>query len=287
MGTKERREKKEGREDRRGRSRDRRRSEKKTSRSRDRRRKGEDSRSSGGKPVLTAATAAVEQVVDDEVECPTGRSTKTAEAAEETEEQSEEEVSTDDPESKPAPAGKPAEAEPKVDRQGGQPAHSGAKVPEPDELAPKGSKLDSSAQKYGSFQCSICGRSVGGGEQGSFSHRRSPFHLACWVYYNATEKRSWQDCVKDGHNWSQLLWQKGTTGPPEGNDTGPPEGKESQWTAKKRQKTPPPVRAELKKDRHSRDPDEPDDSSTGTGGAASSSKSLLLQMWETTLKELR
>ena len=192
-------------------------------------------------------------------------------------------MSTDDPESKPAPAGKPAEAEPKVDRQGGQPAHSGAKVPEP-EFAPK---LDSSPQKYGRFQCSICGRSVGGGEQGSFSHRRSPFHLACWVYYNATEKRSWQDCVKDGHNWSQLLWQKGTTGPPEGNDTGPTEGKESQWTAKKRQKTPPPVRAELKKDRHSRDPDEPDDSSTGTGGAASSSKSLLLQMWETTLKELR
>ena len=61
--------------------------------------------------MLTAATAAVEQVVDDEVECPTGRSAKTAEAAEETEEQSEEEVSTDDPESKPAPAGKPAEAE--------------------------------------------------------------------------------------------------------------------------------------------------------------------------------
>ena len=43
--------------------------------------------------------------------------------------------------------------------------------------------------KTGSYKCTVCGRNVGGGLQGNFSHRRSPFHLASWIYYSTSEKK--------------------------------------------------------------------------------------------------
>ena len=45
----------------------------------------------------------------------------------------------------------------------------------------RGGEADS---KSGKYTCTVCGRQVGGGVAGDFQHRRSPFHLASWVWHN-------------------------------------------------------------------------------------------------------
>ena len=75
--------------------------------------------------------------------------------------------------------------------------------------------------KFGKYTCRVCNRQVGGGLAGSFQHKRSPFHLASWVWNNqssAKHVRTWKQCQKDGEVWSAALWKEGTTGPSELNE---------------------------------------------------------------------
>lgn len=142
--------------------------------------------------------------------------------------------------------------------------------PEKDDKTGKGED-----PKHSQYQCQVCQRKVGGGESGSFQHRRSPFHLACWVWNNSTDPNcSWKKCLQDGKHWSNLLSQKGTTGPDSQNE-------------QKRQTPPPPIRADPEKDKKGGRDQGPDrDPGSGSAGSGKSS-SLLLQMWETTLRELK
>eukprot|EP00435_Cladocopium_sp_Y103_P076013 s366_g73.t1 len=143
----------------------------------------------------------------------------------------------------PAPAkddkGKPAaEAAPSKE---GQPAVK--------EEPPKGDLRKPAEPARGKFQCPPCERTVGGGVSGWWQHRRSPYHLAAWVYYRQTgQKRQWSLCLVDGKNWSKDLWEKCKTGPPVGDEL-------------------PVDRADPeRKKRDRRDPNDPD----GPGGFGSS-----------------
>ena len=58
---------------------------------------------------------------------------------------------------------------------------------------------------------------------GWWQHRRSPYHLTCWLFYNQKkgEQKSWSACQQEAKAWSKVLWGQGATGPPEG-DAPPP-----------------------------------------------------------------
>ena len=149
-----------------------------------------------------------------------------------------------------------------------------AKVPRT-EVVSISSEKDDTSDKYSQYTCSVCGRKVGGGESGCFQHKRSPFHLANWVWNNSTDPNcSWQKCLQDGKNWSRLLWEKGITGPGSPND-------------KKRQTAPPPIRADPEKDKKGRRDQGPDKDPEGGSSASSGKSSLLVEMWQATLRELR
>ena len=143
--------------------------------------------------------------------------------------------------------------------------------------------------KTGSYKCTVCGRNVGGGLQGNFSHRRSPFHLASWIYYSTSEKKAWGQCMADAKRWSQMLWEENKTGP--GDDETNvkiPEPVGQQKGKGKKPRSPPPDRADPERKRRKDDRDDPD---PGSGGAdssrPSSKKDLLVEMWQATLRELR
>ena len=130
--------------------------------------------------------------------------------------------------------------------------------------------------KHSKFDCNICGRKVGGGTAGSWQHRRSPYHLASWVYWNNKQTLPWKKCLEEGARWSKLLWDTNQSGPED--DTLP--NKPTQKRA-----TPAPVRSDPERLR--RDKDDKGDPDPDTGAGSSGSNNLLLQLWQTTLKELR
>lgn len=131
--------------------------------------------------------------------------------------------------------------------------------------------------KHGKYNCSVCGRTVGGGEAGSFQHKRSAYHLSSWVWYKTQAeggKRSWKDCQADGERWANSLWREGKTGPADFADSA------------KRQARPPPIRSDV--ERKKRDgPGPGPDKGPGSGSSAGGSATLLVSMWEATLRELK
>lgn len=135
-------------------------------------------------------------------------------------------------------------------------------------------------KKSGKYDCSVCGRSVGGGEAGSFQHKRSAYHLSSWVWYKTQAeggKRSWKDCQADGERWANSLWREGKTGPAELNSA-------------PRQTRPPPIRSDPeRKKRDGPGPGPGPDKGPGGSGssAAGGGSTLLVQMWEATLRELK
>ena len=136
------------------------------------------------------------------------------------------------------------------------------------------------SDKSGRYDCSICGRSVGGGIAGSWQHRRSGYHLGAYIYWNNREKLPWKHCLDEGQRWSRHIWATGESGPEdEALPNKPVQKKEA----------PVPVRCDPERSRRDKD-DQGDrgDPDTGAGSSGSSGNSnLLLQMWQTTLKELR
>ena len=130
--------------------------------------------------------------------------------------------------------------------------------------------------KTGRYECSVCNRVVGGGIAGSWQHRRSPYHLACYHYWNHNETIRWKNCLEEGQRWSKHCWSTNTAGPED--DTLPNK-------PKKKQRSPVPVRSEVDTKRSRFDKDHQGDPGPD-GGAGSSGRNLLLQMWQATLKEL-
>lgn len=157
------------------------------------------------------------------------------------------------------------------------------KPPEP----AKGPRAD---PKTGTYECGVCGRKVGGGLQGNFSHRRSPYHLASWIYYSRchAEEKPWHHCMSDAKRWSETLWDQNSTGPAElPAKVKVPEGSSRQKSQKPSRSLPRAVdRADPERKRRDKgDGNDPDAGSAG--GASSSSSSNLLQMWQATVRELR
>ena len=171
----------------------------------------------------------------------------------------------------PAPEAGQGEAEQ------GKPVGGEARPRSPDQGPEKSAKT--SKDKHGKFQCQVCGRTVGGGLSGSFQHKRSPYHLSCWVYYKTRAEggdRSWKDCQTDGERWSRLLWQE--------NKTGPAELDSVAGTTK--QTPPAPIRSDP--ERKKRDGPGGPDKGPGSGpSSASGSSTLLVEMWQATLRELK
>ena len=276
MGTKERRSDKEGD---RGRSRERRRSEKK-SRSRDRRRRkneaDEKSRSHSSKAVLTPAAAPAPAASRETEKTSHGKTKKSeVDAAVADKDCGGDDHDKDSP--KPTGHGSPSDSTvPSTAAQVPEPA-KGPRANSPVAVKEESAADNNEDAKHSKHQCPVCGRTVGGGEAGSFQHRRSPFPLANWVWNNSKEDCSWQQCLTDGKNWSKLLYQQGSTGPRSNSEKLP---------AQKRQSPPPPVRADPKRDQDRRRDQGPDpDPDSGASGSGKSS--LLLQMWQTTLRELK
>lgn len=57
--------------------------------------------------------------------------------------------------------------------------------------------------------CELCCRSIGGGMAGWWQHRRSPQHLAAYLYWREhNEKLPWKQCLQEGKRWSQRLLAK-------------------------------------------------------------------------------
>ena len=274
----------------RGRSRERKGEKKNKSRSRDPREKSP--RSESQRAILVAATELPEtvgatapakattgpvEVDDDEVD------EEEEEEEEEEEKESAEDVDTPGPEVKAAKAALPPSERPTESRDKSRTARSRSPAPEKlaeAAVAPKGDqrppeptkapksadKTDEKAKwdtggdddKHGKVECEVCQKIVGGGTAGWWQHRRSPNHLACWVYYKQNKNnKPWSACLQDGKAWSKLLWEKNTAGPPDD--------------------TPPPVRA---------DPEGPGGYGS-SGGKQQRQSSLLLQMWQATLRELK
>lgn len=272
----------------RGRSRERKGEKKNKSRSRDPREKSP--RSESQRAILVAATELPEtvgatapakattgpvEVDDDEVD--------EEEEEEEEEKESAEDVEAPGPEVKAAKAALPPSVRPTESRDKSRTARSRSPAPEKlaeAAVAPKGDqrppeptkapksadKTDEKAKwdtggdddKHGKVECEVCQKIVGGGTAGWWQHRRSPNHLACWVYYKQNKNnKPWSACLQDGKAWSKLLWEKNTAGPPDD--------------------TPPPVRA---------DPEGPGGHGS-SGGKQQRQSSLLLQMWQATLRELK
>ena len=166
------------------------------------------------------------------------------------------------------------------------PALRSQRPPEPVNGPRTATVVDSSPEKddrkHGKYDCRICGRTVGGGEAGSFQHRRSAYHLASWVYWQNQEARAWKDCLTEGHQWSKTLWAKNSTGPSD-EDFDP---------KTKKQKAPPPIRSDPEMKRRDQGPGPGRDGSGGgpdsaTTSGSSKDKPLLLQMWQATLRELK
>ena len=132
--------------------------------------------------------------------------------------------------------------------------------------------------KSGRYDCSICGRSVGGGIAGSWQHRRSGYHLGAYIYWNNREKLPWKHCLDEGQRWSRHIWATGESGPEdEALPNKPVQKKEA----------PVPVRCDPERSRRDKDDQGDHDPDTGAGSSGSSGSNLLLQMWQTTLKEPR
>ena len=173
------------------------------------------------------------------------------------------------------------------------------------------------ATKHGSYTCEVCGRHVGGGAAGSYQHKRSAYHLAAWIYWRRSGQKDWQECVADGKAWAAMLVEKNEEGPddedvkdnvkstskttPVTSLQGKPadnkslQGKpadnkslQSKPAEKKKTASPAPVRADPERLRRDKDPNNGGgaDGGASAGSKSSGSRSLLLQMWEATLKEL-
>ena len=70
-------------------------------------------------------------------------------------------------------------------------------------------------QQVSNYYCSVCWRDVKG-EQGYFSHRKSPNHLAKYIYWTdkqAAGNKLWKDCLEEGRAWARDLAPLTTTGP--------------------------------------------------------------------------
>jgi hypothetical protein len=98
--------------------------------------------------------------------------------------------------------------------------------------------------------------------------------LASYVYWNNKETLPWKNCLQEGQRWSMHLWATNQTGPEDDALPNKP---------KKKQRSPVPVRCDPERSRRDKDHQDPDPDT----GAGSSGSNLLLQMWQTTLKELR
>ena len=94
---------------------------------------------------------------------------------------------------------------------------------------------------------------MGGGDAGAYQHKRSPYHLASWVYWQQNEKKTWKECVTEGARWAKMLSE---------NDKAGPEDSEAVGQAKTKQKGkpgPPPVaRADPHRNRHWKDDQDPE-----------------------------
>ena len=143
----------------------------------------------------------------------------------------------------------------------------------PGEKSSHQAKPKGNSDKSGRYQCSICGRSVGGGVADSWQHRRSGYHLGAYIYWNNQEKLPWKHCLDEGQRWSRHIWATGESGP---EDDALPH------KPVKKKETPVPVRCDPERSRRDKDQGGPDPD-TGAGSARSN---LLLQMWQSTLKEL-
>ena len=58
---------------------------------------------------------------------------------------------------------------------------------------------------------------LGGGEAGSWQHRRSPYHLACYAYHMSHKQKSCGQCQNEGKQWSKDL-KDNNSDPPEDPD---------------------------------------------------------------------
>lgn len=191
----------------------------------------------------------------------------------------EEEAATDPPVAAPAPTA-PAPTAPAPTAPAPKDPRSGSvRPPEPE--CPPTSTASAPAEKTGSkpskdsqYTCKVCGRVVGGGVAGSWQHRRSAYHLSCWIYWNNKEKRAWKLCQDDAQKWSKQLWAKNETGPED--DTLLQKPGKKQWS-------PVPVRSDP--DRKRRDKDGQGDPEPDSG-AGSSTDNLLVKMWQATVREL-
>ena len=158
---------------------------------------------------------------------------------------------------------------------------SGSRPP-PEPVTPPKSK-DSTApeSKDSRYKCPVCHRWVGGGPAGSWQHRRSAYHLACYTYYVSEKRKDWTQCQDEGRQWSKTLKEQNTD-PPDDSDVpgvGPAKKKRQTQTA------PPPIRADPRKHWDDKGPDG-HDGGEGSGSAGSSTDSLLLKMWQATVREL-
>ena len=126
--------------------------------------------------------------------------------------------------------------------------------------------------KHSKSDCTVCGRSVGGGVAGAWQHRRSPYHLAAWVYWSNNETLPWKQCMEEGHKWSKQLGKTNEAGP-----------EDHMLKQKHKPSAPVPVRCDPERQRRDKDGSDRD---PGSGGAGSSDH-LLLQMWAATVRELK
>ena len=166
----------------------------------------------------------------------------------------------------------------------------GSRPPPEPENPPKHAKIETEKdswkskdndKKYGRYTCQVCGRRVGGGEAGSYQHRRSAYHLASWIYWQRKEKKAWHECTAEGSAWAKMLWDNDKEGPADADAT-------KDTKKKKKARAAAPVRADPERKRRDRDPDYGPDGPGGSSGAAGSKDgSLLLKMWQTTLRELK
>ena len=127
--------------------------------------------------------------------------------------------------------------------------------------------------KHSKSDCTVCGRSVGGGVAGAWQHRRSPYHLAAWVYWSNNETLPWKQCMEEGHKWSKQLGKTNEAGPED----------HMLKNQKHKPSAPVPVRCDPERQRRDKDGSDRD---PGSGGAGSSDH-LLLQMWAATVRELK
>ena len=119
--------------------------------------------------------------------------------------------------------------------------------PEPKKQPRGGSVAPSeTADKHGRYWCPVCERSVGGGEAGSWQHRRSPYHLACYAYHMSHKQKSWGQCQNEGKQWSKDL-KDNNSDPPEDPDVIQVKKKDPAPPKKKRQTAPAPIRADPKR----------------------------------------